>query len=529
MDKGIPVFKDWVPDWAIKIILFSLILPTLVLFFLPFANINAAAGYYGGEPSDIQFAVALFYAGYIAFYSLERRFFKFLAAKEYFIIFTMLELLTTLVCYLTSDLYLLFPIRFFQGMLFCSTVNLSLSLMFTRLNSERAREISFSVFFGMLICILPFTNLVTADLIDSYNFNLVYKGALFSYLPCLCLIMLCMNNVRLNVRFHLYKLDWQSFVFWSVILTLLGYITVYGQEYYWLEDSRIFYSVLAMVVTTLIYVLRQKVLKRPYLDLEIFRFRNFKFGTFLIFILYICRFAANITNSFFAAVLKLDPIHISYVTSTNLAGLILGVIISCAMILQKKNIRFIWFPGFMLLLAFHVIMFFLFATEANENNFYVPLFMQGLGVGMIMVPTIVYAISAVPAAVGASATSICSTMGYVGFCISAAVINFFELYEKSRHYSAFQDHLTKLDQFAVHALSVRTTQLLSKGLSLKQSVKGAHKQFVGAVNQQIQVRFAMDYYELMSIVLVITLLLIALFPYLNRTVVYLRSRRLAPA
>jgi len=61
VDKGIPIFRRWVPGWAIKIILFSLILPTLVLFFLPFANINAAAGYYGSEPADIQFAVALFW------------------------------------------------------------------------------------------------------------------------------------------------------------------------------------------------------------------------------------------------------------------------------------------------------------------------------------------------------------------------------------------------------------------------------------------------------------------------------------
>jgi hypothetical protein len=146
-----------------------------------------------------------------------------------------------------------------------------------------------------------------------------------------------------------------------------------------------------------------------------------------------------------------------------------------------------------------------------------------------MVPTIVYAISAVPIAFGPSATSICSTMGYVGFCVSAAIINFCELYEKGRHYNAFQDHLTKVDPFALHVLAVNGTNLLSKGFSLKQASKGANKQLIGAVNQQIQIRFAMDYYELMSIMLIITLLLIAIFPYLNRTAVYLRSRRLVPA
>jgi hypothetical protein len=529
MVSGIPIFKQWVPGWAIKIILFSLILPTMVLFFLPFANINAAAGFYGSEPADIQFAVGLFYAGYVAFYSLERRFFTYLAAKEYFVVFTILEIATTVICYHTDELYILFPLRFFQGMLFSSTVNLSLSLMFTQLQTERAREISFSVFFGMLICILPFNNLVTADLIDAFNFNTVYKVALFSYLPCLCAFLVCMNNVRLNIRFPLAKLDWQSFVYWGGMLVLLAYVCIYGQEYYWLEDPRIRYSVMAMAGATLLYVLRVKSMKRPYVHPGIFRFQNFRMSIFLLFILFICRFAINIINNFFGSVLRLDPMHVSYVNTMNLVGLIIGVIISCAMILQKKNIRFLWIPGFLLLLAFHVSMWFLFNSEANENNFYLPLFMQGLGVGMIMAPTIVYAVSSVPVGMGPSASSICLATGYLGFCVSAALINYCELYSKSRHYNAFQDHLTKVDPAALHGLTVRTGKLLHHGMAHKQAVKGGSKLLIDAVNKQGQIRFAMDYYEWMALMLVAVLLLIAIFPSLNKTVVYLRSRRLSPA
>ncbi len=50
MSKVIPIFKSWVPGWLIKTVLFLVLLPSLVLFFLPLANVNAAAGYYGCEP-----------------------------------------------------------------------------------------------------------------------------------------------------------------------------------------------------------------------------------------------------------------------------------------------------------------------------------------------------------------------------------------------------------------------------------------------------------------------------------------------
>lgn len=529
MDNTIPIFKKWAPEWLIKVILFLVILPSIVIFFLPLANITAAAGYYGSEPADIQFAVVLFYAGYAGFYSLERRFFTYLVAKEYFIVFTFLQLLTSFICHRTQEMYILFPIRFIQGMLFACTVNLSLSLMFTRLQSERAREVSFSAFFGLLLCAIPFNNLVTADLIDSYNFNIVYKAALFSYLPCLILLLLTMNKVRLNIRFPLYKLDWQSFSMFSIILCLIGYIMIYGQEYYWLEDSRIRNSALAIASLIVLSTIRQRALKRPYIDLRIFGYRNFKVGLLVLFVMYICRFTSGITNNFFSGVLRFDPMHVSYMNVLNLSGLVIGVIIACCMILQKKRIRYIWLPGFLFLLAFHIRMFFLFDVQADEYNYFIPLFLQGLGVGMIMVPTIVYTIASVPVSLGPSAAAISLAIRYFGFCVSIGIINYFELFEKSRHYSAFQDHLTKIDPIVKQYLNDQSNRLADKGLLQGQSAKASHKLLVTSLNGQGQLRFAMDYYELMSWLIVGTMLLIALLPYLNRTSAYLRSRKLSPA
>ncbi|NIG57474.1 beta-carotene 15,15'-monooxygenase [Chitinophaga sp. Cy-1792] len=529
MDNGIPIFRQWAPEWLIRATLFLLILPSIVLFFLPMTNINAAAGFYGSEPADIQFSVALFYAGYVGFYTLERRFFVFMAAKEYFILFTFLQILSCFICYHVHELYIFFPVRFMQGMLFACTVNLSLSLMFTRLRSERAREVSFSVFFGFLICAMPFNNFVTADLIDSANFNVVYKAATFAYGPCLCLFLLMMNNVRLNVRFPLYNLDWQSFALYSVMLVLFGYIMIYGQEYYWLEDGRIRNSVIAIVVLGIIYIIRQKKLRRPYLHLQVFKYRNFRVGILVLFIMYICRFASGITNAFYTTVLHFDPMHLSYINLLNMAGLVVGVIIACCMILQRMHIRTIWIPGFLLLLGFHVSMYFLFDVQADEWNYFIPLFAQGLGVGMIMVPTIVYAISSVPVAIGGSAASVGLLTRYLGFCVSIGLINFFELFGKSRHYNAFQDHLTKVDPMVRATLHAQAQHLHAKGMAAGRAAKAADKLLVKAMNEQGQIRFAMDYYELMSCLIILTLLLIALFPYLNRTAIYLRSRRLSPA
>lgn len=529
MVRKVPFFKSRIPEWLVKIILFLMTLPGITIFFLPLANVNAAAGYYGCEPADIQFSVALFYAGYVGFYSLERRFFSFLAAKEYFLLFMTLQITACLICYFTREIYILFPVRFIQGMLFACNVNLSLTLIFTRLSSERGREISFSVFFGILICALPFNNLITANLIDSYNFNIIYKGAIFLYVPGFIFLAVAMSHYRINARFPLYKLDWESFALYSAMLVLIGYIMIFGQEYYWLEDKRILGSVIAIAVLSVLSVFRHNAMKRPYIDLRVFRYRNFKVGLVILFVMYICRFASGITNNYFISALHFDPFYLSYINIFNIIGLVTGVIIACCMVLQKKNIRYIWGPGFLLLLIFHVVMYFSFDVQADEFNYYIPLFIQGLGVGLIMVPTIIFIISSVPASIGPSAAATALAIRYLGFCVSIALINFFELFEKSRHYNAFQDHLSVIDPAVKNFIHSQTVKLNSKGMPEDHALKGADKLLAARMNVQNQVRFAMDYYEMMVWILFVFLLLILLFPYLNRTALYLKSKRLSPA
>ena len=529
MFNRFPLFRKWVPEWLMKVIMFMQLLPSIVIFFLPLANINAGAGYYGCEPSDIQFSVALFYSGYVGFYVLERRFFSYLAAKEYFLLFTCLNMATMFICYMTNDLYVFFSIRFIQGMLFSSIVNLSLSVLFTRLKSERAREISFSIFFGFLICALPFNNLVTADLIDAFDFNIVYKFALYSYVPGTILLNLSMNNIRLDKKFPLKRLDWQSFALYSMILILIGYVLIFGQEFYWFSDFRIRASVATITFLIFIYYIRQKSMKRPYIDLSVLQYKNFLLGLLLLFILYICRFASGISNTYFLTVLKLDHIHLSYINAFNMAGLIVGTFLSCIFILQKRSIRLILILGFSALLFFYISMLYIFTPESNENNFYIPLFVQGFGVGMLMVPIILFAITSVPAAAGAAASALCLATRFLSFCASIAILNFYELYSKGRHYSAFQDKLTADNPVVKDMLRIQTNKLVAHGMDRAQAVKGAEKTLVTNLNHQSHIRFGIDYFEIMSWVILATLIVIAFFPYINRTVVQLKSKDLAPA
>lgn len=522
------LFVDWMPEWLIHLALFVLLMPSIVLFFLPAANTTAAAGYLGCDPRDIQFSVSLLYAGFVSFYSLERRFFTYLATKEYFIIFNVLQIAGCLVLYKVQALCIVFPIRFLQGMLFASIVNLCISTLYVRLESSKAREISFSCFYGILLCATPINQLITSSLIDQYDYSFLYKIAAFSFIPGLVVIMVTMRFVRLNRKLPLYRLDWESFVLLAVAVVLFGYLAIYGQQYYWFDNENMRLIGFGLLISSFLFIWRQKHLKRPYINWKVWKYRNFKIGLFLLFLLYICRFASGITNGYFTNSLHLDPKHLSYLNIFNLIGLIAGVVLAYVWLVKRRPMRFIWSLGFVFLLVFHVGMYRQFAPTANTEHYYVLLFCQGIGVGILMVPTIIYCVVAVPVSLGASAAAVCLAIRYVGYTTSIAIMNYYNLYSSNNHFTRFSAYLNESNLFLQSKLTSNTLKLQGRGLSATASEKASEKLVLSDLAKQIELRYAMDYFELLSGVLVCLLLLLIFTPYLSRTWVYLRSKTVSP-
>jgi hypothetical protein len=413
-------------------------------------------------------------------------------------------------------------------MMLTSTANLALAIIYNRLKSQRARAIGYSIYFGMLVCMIPFNNFITADLLDAADFNVLYRGAMFSYVPGLILLGISMNNVRLNIKFPLYLLDWPSFLFYGCFLCLLGYLMVYGQERYWLQDRQICLACGCMVLSLLLFWLRQYRLKRPYFKPGVFRYRNFILGGAVLFTLYLCRFTLNFSSAYFASALGFDPRHVSYINLFNIGGIVCGVVISCVMLLQHRPIRLIWIYGFFSLLVFHVWMFFLFSRQGNPDNYYLPLYLHGLGVGLLICPSIIFMVSSVPVNMSDTAAGICLFVRCFGFYASIALINYCDLLKRGIHFNAFRDQLAGNNPLLKQAVLRQGKALIGHGLARRQVPAVANRLLVKQISLQAQLRSAMDYYALITGLIVFALIVIALFPYINRTVIRWRKDQPAP-
>jgi MFS transporter, DHA2 family, multidrug resistance protein len=527
MSALLPVFKTWVPVWLIRLTILLAVLPPLMLLGLYYSNVAETAGYFGMEPADVQFSVLLFYAGLAAYFPLEKRFQHYWATRHFFLLSVLLLTLTYYICYLTRSTPLFMALRLLQGLLCGATGGIGLTLVFSNLMTERARAMGYTVYYGILLCAAPLSGVLAAWVLHHYDFNSLFYAMLYLQLPGVLLVLLIMNNTSLKRKMPLYQLEWPSFVFYLLSLSGVAYVLVYGQQYYWLEDPVIAGLLGLLLVWLTFFTLRQFRLKRPFINLAIFRYKNFILGLLLVIPFYLCRGTLGVTTAVFGQVLELDPLHISALLVVNMLGMILSLMVAVRFVLQAKPMRLIWLIGFGLFLVFHIWMYCLFDTEVEALDFVAPLFIQGLATGALMVPIIIFTVSSVPAAISGSAASMGIAVRFLGYALSIALINFCQLYGKGQHYRTFQEQVTATNPYAHERLEYYKQVLLQAGVNPDQSGKMAAKLLTKALDAQSQLRFAMDYYELVSYGIIGLLLLLALVPYLRRTTVHFR-RKLLP-
>ena len=79
------VFKSWVPNWAIIVILFFCMLHSMILLGVYSSNVTYASSFLDIEPEDLQFSMCVTYGTLLATILIVSRFSKFFPTKKYLI------------------------------------------------------------------------------------------------------------------------------------------------------------------------------------------------------------------------------------------------------------------------------------------------------------------------------------------------------------------------------------------------------------------------------------------------------------
>lgn len=511
---NVPVyFKPWLIKHNLSgiIVLFIILLSGVAQFAALGFSQNYVISYLGAQPEDITFAIQLTYIGIIVTLPIQSRFLRRFEVRDYLTINIFIGILLSIACMHTSDIRLFLIIRFFQGVMICILSGSILILIPSFLKPEYRQAIGTSVFYGTVLSASVLVGIVAANITLNADFKIIYNYLIIYQVVVLFLIRTTLN-ARSGIRpYPLYQIDWTGAVFFIFGGVAFAYTIIYGSKYYWFTDPRIKLSIVIAVIGFATYLLRQSMLKRPHIDITVFKYRNFWVGLILLAIYYGSKETINIIFGYTASVLQWSPTEVVLLGLSNISGLITFMIISAIVLIRTKNtIIYFFISGFSMLLLYQLWMYFIFTPDLSFLDLLLPLFFQGAASGLLFVPIMVFTLGSIPPAANVTGLAVAAFTRFTSLLNAGAGFYNIQLYYNQLYKESFLNHLTGVDQQVSERVRAFNQIFLSKGFSTDQAAAAANLSLAKALTIQSQLLTNRASFMFIAVIVAIVLVLVLL-------------------
>ncbi|WP_437918006.1 MFS transporter [Sphingobacterium sp. LRF_L2] len=519
----IPIFKSWVSEWGARSVIFS-ILMTCLFSFAYYGSPIAAMGFYGIQPTDVQYGMVVIYGSTVAFLALDFRIVKYFAPRKYLLIALVINAICSVICFHCKDWTLFVICQFFQGITCALMSGIVLQLIFPRLQSVRARVIAYSLLYGSIQIAVPFYSIYTSVVIHFFNFNWLFYGFTIILIILAFIVLFTMSSkARFTKKLPLYQVDWVGYLFYVSFILTLGYILVYGRQLGWFYSPLILMLSIGNLIIFSLFVVRASKLKRPLIDLQIFKAKNFVIGLLLLFTFYIFKGSTGLAYGYIEVILGNDPLSTIPIWIAVIAGTILSMFITSRFILTGYNLIRIIIVGFVIMALYYVYMILFVSIQGETMDFILPMFIYGVATGVLFVPIVSFTASSAPPKIAINASLIGILARFTGFTASLALSNELQLFAKSAVKEKIRETLTEINPQLQVTLRDIQNQYWNAGNDIY-TAKGISTGYLNKiVAQQILARATRDYYDMMLIGLVFVIVILLLLPKIQSVVLKLRK------
>jgi hypothetical protein len=298
---------------------------------------------------------------------------------------------------------------------------------------------------------------------------------------------------------------------------------VYGRQLGWFDSSLISTLCLANLIILSLFISRELKLKRPLINLQIFRTKNFVIGLLLLFTFYIFKGSTGLAYGYLEAILGNHPLSTIPIWIAVIVGTVLSMFIISRFVLMGYNLIRMIIVGFGLMAVYYAYMILFVSVQGETADFLLPMFIYGVATGILFVPIVSFAASSAPSKIAVNASLIGIFSRFIGFTASLALNNELQLFAKSSVREKVRESLTETSpQLPVTLLDIQN-QYINAGsdmYTLKTVSSGYFNQMIG---QQILARAIRDYYDLMLTGLIFVIIILLLLPQIQHVVLRLRK------
>lgn len=378
------LFHKWVPLYVRLPVLFILVFAILVANGAYVGNFNETANHLGVYAEPFTEAYNAVYIGMglglIFHVRLKLRF-----TNKQLLLFGLIALLVmNIVCATTSSTAVFIGACLVIGFTKISAL-IEVYIIWVLIWSKKFDASRFypSFYFTALSGIY-FTYWATSQLAYHYNWRYAYIAVFVLLLVCLLCAVLLVENHPLKHKIPLYQVDYLGLALLAAALMLFNYAIVNGKVEDWMASKVIVGSFWGSIIFFLLFIKRQLSLKRPLLDLAIFKKGNFRMGLFYCLIAGIF-LPGTFQSVFSSAVLRYDAPTNMLLNLYLVPGILIGCIICFFWYYYSLDPDILIIAGFLSLIFYHLMMYFLFSKSFSKQDFILPSFFKGFGISLIYI------------------------------------------------------------------------------------------------------------------------------------------------
>lgn len=504
------IFRPWVPEWLARTVIFCLLMISLFSFAL-YSNPAALMGYYGVEPADVQYGMVLTYASAVTFLALDFRIVKYFSSRKYLLFGLSLSCFCSLACFYTKGWLLFLACAFIQGITCALICSIVLNLVFPRLDSARARVIGYTILYGGIQISVPFYAIYANIMLHFFDLNWIFYGHIILLTAIAVIVLITMNaKARFHKKIPLYQVDWIGYFFYTAFCLVIGYILIYGQQLGWFESSLIGFLTVFGFVLLFLFVIREISLKRPLINLRVFKAKNFVIGLLLLFVFYIFKGTTGLTYGYVETILGTDPLHIFPIWLAVIAGTALSMFVTARLILTGTDLILLIIAGFVIMGIYYTYMLTWISVTGETRDFIFPMFIYGAATGVLFVPIVSFTASSAPPHITFNVGFVGIFARFAGFCASMAINNQLQLFTKASVSEKIREAVHENNSQFLLTLENIQYAYLNNGNDIYTSKAASQLYFNTLLKRQILARASMDYYEVMLTGIVVVIVLILL-------------------
>lgn len=307
------------------------------------------------------------------------------------------------------------------------------------------------------------------------------------------------------------EVDWAGIILLTIGISSLQYVLEKGQEDDWFNSKLIIGLSISAFLGLYLFIWRELQAKYPAVNLSVLSNGNLRMGVILSFVMGFGTFGSTFIIPLFTQSLlgwTAQQAGVLQLPSTLFVAVMMPVV---ATLIQKGvPQKYLIATGMGIFFIFCILCYKIIVPDTSSGNFFWPLMVRGLGLGLLSVPVSTMSLSTLKGQQIGQGAAFTGMMRQLGGSFGVALISTFLSRSTSIHRVNLVSHLDINDLNVQNRVAQMAAGFRSRGIDMGTAKQTAYTMLDGAVNKQATLLSYMDVFMWVGVVFLVCVPLVLL-------------------